>query len=336
MLGSRALRTLLVAAVASNLGDGVTVAAAPLLAASLTTDPRTIGAVGVALTLPWLLFALPSGAVADRADRRWLMVGADLVRAGTSDLHLSELAGGLEPPTCCLQDSCAAGCATPAGGERVRDQGGGGECRRRRTSKRARAPATEALRLSTLPDMGMLTRASQESRTRRWRPVPSLPTATQTGSSASWRSNRLSSAVPSRPMHQTPESRSCSTARARLGTSATGRCSRAPAEVLTATADRGALRWRGTIRPWQPAASALRARAPRLWGSSTPSRARKKGGSRPARGTARSSASSIGWIGATTARTPWWAPLRASASITERGTVWTSTPRRWARSSSSP
>src|SRR5215211_3637468 len=123
MLGSRALRTLLVAAVASNLGDGVTVAAAPLLAASPTTDPRTIGAVGVALTLPWLLFALPSGAVADRADRRWLMVGADLVRAGTSDLHLSELAGGLEPPTCCLQDSCAAGCATPAGwGKGTRSQ----------------------------------------------------------------------------------------------------------------------------------------------------------------------------------------------------------------------
>jgi MFS family permease len=86
MLGSRALRTLLVAAAASNLGDGVTVAAGPLLAASLTTDPRTIGAVGVALTLPWLLFALPSGAIADRADRRWLMVGADLVRAGTIGL----------------------------------------------------------------------------------------------------------------------------------------------------------------------------------------------------------------------------------------------------------
>jgi len=66
-------------------------------------------------------------------------------------------------------------------------------------------------------------------------------------------------------------------ARARLGTSATGRCSRAPAEDLTATAERGALRWRGTIRPWQPAASALRARAPRLWGSSTPSMARKNG-----------------------------------------------------------
>jgi MFS family permease len=86
MLRSRALRTLLVAAAASNLGDGVTVAAAPLLAASLTEDPRRIGAVGVALTLPWLLFALPSGAVADRADRRWLMVAADLARTACMGL----------------------------------------------------------------------------------------------------------------------------------------------------------------------------------------------------------------------------------------------------------
>jgi MFS family permease len=99
MLGSRALRTLLVASAASNLGDGVTVAAAPLLAASLTTDPRTLGAVGVALTLPWLLFALPSGAVADRADRRWLMASADLVRAGTIGLlAVAVLAGRASIP----------------------------------------------------------------------------------------------------------------------------------------------------------------------------------------------------------------------------------------------
>src|SRR4029453_14829565 len=74
------------------------------------------------------------------------------------------------------------------------------------------------------------------------------------------------------------------------------------------------------------------ARAPRLCGASTPSRARKKGGSRPARGTARSSVRSIGWMGATMARTPWWAPLRASASIREGGAGWTSVPRWRARS----
>jgi MFS family permease len=68
------------------LQPGRQATAAPLLAASLTEDPRRIGAVGVALTLPWLLFALPSGAVADRADRRWLMVAADLARTACMGL----------------------------------------------------------------------------------------------------------------------------------------------------------------------------------------------------------------------------------------------------------
>jgi hypothetical protein len=42
----------------------------------------------------------------------------ELPAAGGEVARLSrlwELAGGLEPPTCCLQDSCAADCATPAG-----------------------------------------------------------------------------------------------------------------------------------------------------------------------------------------------------------------------------
>jgi MFS family permease len=76
----RALGTLLAAGAVSSLGDGVTLAAAPLLAASITRDPRAIAAVGAAWSLPWLLFALLSGAMADRVDRRRLMVGADLVR----------------------------------------------------------------------------------------------------------------------------------------------------------------------------------------------------------------------------------------------------------------
>ena len=74
----RSFGTLLAAGGLSNVGDGVTLAAAPLLAASITRDPRAIGAIGAAWSLPWLLFALVSGAVADRGDRRWLMVGADL------------------------------------------------------------------------------------------------------------------------------------------------------------------------------------------------------------------------------------------------------------------
>jgi MFS family permease len=90
----RLLATLLAAGAVSNLGDGVTLAAAPLLAASITRDPRAIGAVGVAWSLPWLLFALVSGAVADRADRRRLMVGADLVRVVSLAALTAAVLGG--------------------------------------------------------------------------------------------------------------------------------------------------------------------------------------------------------------------------------------------------
>jgi predicted MFS family arabinose efflux permease len=92
MVRSPALRTLLVAAATSSLGDGVTVAAAPLLAASLTSDPRMIGAVGVALTLPWLLFALPSGAAAAAAP-----FALDAVSFAVSGALLSTLPGRLRP-----------------------------------------------------------------------------------------------------------------------------------------------------------------------------------------------------------------------------------------------
>ena len=90
----RPLATLLAAGAVSSLGDGVTLAAAPLLAASVTRDPRAIAAVRVAWSLPWLLFALVSGAVADRADRRRLMVGADLVRVASLAVLTAAVLGG--------------------------------------------------------------------------------------------------------------------------------------------------------------------------------------------------------------------------------------------------
>jgi MFS family permease len=90
----RRFGTLLAAGAISNLGDGVTLAAAPLLAASITRDPRAIGAVGAAWSLAWLLFALVSGAVADRGDRRRLMIGADLVRTASLAVLAVAVAAG--------------------------------------------------------------------------------------------------------------------------------------------------------------------------------------------------------------------------------------------------
>ena len=75
-------RWLLASSWVSNLGDGVALAAGPLLVASQTDDPFVVALAVVLQQLPWLLFGLYAGAVTDRVDRRALVVAVDLVRAG--------------------------------------------------------------------------------------------------------------------------------------------------------------------------------------------------------------------------------------------------------------
>jgi MFS family permease len=65
----------------SNLADGIAKIALPLIAVRFTRSPTLIAGLTFALTLPWLLFALPAGVLADRLDRRRAMIGANLVRA---------------------------------------------------------------------------------------------------------------------------------------------------------------------------------------------------------------------------------------------------------------
>jgi MFS family permease len=74
----------------SNLGDGVMGAAFPLLVASITRDPLLVAGATVANRIPWFLFALVSGALVDRMDRRKVMIGVDSFRAA-----LIGLLGGL-------------------------------------------------------------------------------------------------------------------------------------------------------------------------------------------------------------------------------------------------
>ncbi len=64
----------------SSTGDGMFLTAFPLLAASLTRDPGAIAGVTVAGRAAWIFFTLPLGALADRLNRRLLMVTADLGR----------------------------------------------------------------------------------------------------------------------------------------------------------------------------------------------------------------------------------------------------------------
>lgn len=67
----------------SNLADGLVKVSLPLIALRFTDSPTLIAGLAVVLTLPWLLFALPAGALADRLDRRRILLGANTVRAAT-------------------------------------------------------------------------------------------------------------------------------------------------------------------------------------------------------------------------------------------------------------
>ena len=74
-------RKLWAASAVSNLGDGVTLIAGPLLAATLTRDPVLVAGLAFAQRLPCLLFPLISGALVDRFDRRLTMGVVNLFRA---------------------------------------------------------------------------------------------------------------------------------------------------------------------------------------------------------------------------------------------------------------
>ncbi|MFC0004109.1 MFS transporter [Micromonospora siamensis] len=87
----------------SNLGDGVTMVAGPLLVASISDDPAAVAAAALAPQLPWLLFALVSGALVDRLDRRRLVVTVNVARGGVlAALAVAVLTGTATVPVICL------------------------------------------------------------------------------------------------------------------------------------------------------------------------------------------------------------------------------------------
>ena len=66
---------------ASGLGSQISLVAYPLLVLAITGSPAKAGVVGFAKALPVVLFALPAGMLADRVNRKRLMVTSDGVRA---------------------------------------------------------------------------------------------------------------------------------------------------------------------------------------------------------------------------------------------------------------
>lgn len=90
----RSFRWLLAAAVVNNTGDGIVLAAGPLLVASQTSDPFLVSMAVLSGYLPTLIFGVLGGAFADRFDRRRMVIVVDLVRAFALVVLVATIATG--------------------------------------------------------------------------------------------------------------------------------------------------------------------------------------------------------------------------------------------------
>lgn len=73
-------RWLVASSWSSNLGDGLALAAGPLLVASQTHRPFLVALAAMLQRLPWLVLGLYAGALADRLDRRRMVMICDALR----------------------------------------------------------------------------------------------------------------------------------------------------------------------------------------------------------------------------------------------------------------
>jgi MFS family permease len=81
LVDNRDFKVLLASQGVSSLGDAVSFTALPLLVLALTGSGFAMGIVGALQTLPDLVFGMVAGALADRSDRKRMMLLADLGRA---------------------------------------------------------------------------------------------------------------------------------------------------------------------------------------------------------------------------------------------------------------
>jgi predicted MFS family arabinose efflux permease len=81
---------------AAQSAEQVALAAAPIVAVlSLGVGEGQTGLLQTALTLPFILFAIPAGLLADRISRRWLMAGSEALRAAALLAILAAIVLGL-------------------------------------------------------------------------------------------------------------------------------------------------------------------------------------------------------------------------------------------------
>jgi predicted MFS family arabinose efflux permease len=77
----RDFRWLWGSAALTNLGDGMRLAAGPLLVTTVSRDPLAVGLSVTMQYLPWVLIGIPAGAIIDRVDRRRLSIAVNGLRA---------------------------------------------------------------------------------------------------------------------------------------------------------------------------------------------------------------------------------------------------------------
>jgi predicted MFS family arabinose efflux permease len=83
---NRDFRIFMSAETVAAIGDAVIVTALPLIVLDLTGSGLALGILGALQVLPDLIVGVFAGVVADRADRRRLMIGANLGRAALASL----------------------------------------------------------------------------------------------------------------------------------------------------------------------------------------------------------------------------------------------------------
>lgn len=80
----------------SELGSQISLVAYPLLVLAVTGSPAKAGVVGFARNLPIAVVALPAGVLADRVNRKYLMVAADGIRAlALASIPVAAALGGI-------------------------------------------------------------------------------------------------------------------------------------------------------------------------------------------------------------------------------------------------
>jgi predicted MFS family arabinose efflux permease len=90
----RDFRWLLASNWVTNIGDGITLAAGPLLVASQTRNPLAVAMATFLQRLPWLMFGLYAGVLADRVSRRAIVIVTGLVRVTILVLLIASILTG--------------------------------------------------------------------------------------------------------------------------------------------------------------------------------------------------------------------------------------------------